>query len=238
MTGLHVTLPTPAENLALDEAILLDAEAGKVGEVLRIWEPDRYFVVLGSGSELAEEVDESSCAADRIPILRRASGGGAVLLGPGCLLYSLIVSMKRPEVRDVKRSYGYILKKMAQALSCPAFAVTCTGTSDLASDGRKISGNSQRRLVRFVLHHGSVLYDFDLELIGRYLRLPRRQPEYRRGRGHLEFLTNCPLPAEEIRSRLCAAWNVRGWENGDRHADVLKQLVQEKHENPAWIRRR
>jgi lipoate-protein ligase A len=74
MRYLGLTLPTPEENLALDEALLVAAEAGG-GEVLRVWEWPRPAVVLGSGGKLTEEVDVSACRADGVPVLRRSSGG-------------------------------------------------------------------------------------------------------------------------------------------------------------------
>src|SRR5262245_1678404 len=95
MHFLDLTLPTAAENLALDEALLLEAEAGRGGEVLRLWEWPRPAVVLGAGCRLAEEVHEANCLADGVPILRRASGGGTVLLGEGCLLFSLVLAYDR-----------------------------------------------------------------------------------------------------------------------------------------------
>ena len=58
MQFLDPTLSTLAETLALDEALLLEAEAGRGGEVLRIWEWWQPAVVLGSGCRLAEDVDE------------------------------------------------------------------------------------------------------------------------------------------------------------------------------------
>src|SRR5215469_11853041 len=61
MLYLDRTLPSAAENLALDEALLLEAEAGRGGEVLRVWEWPELAVVLGSGCRLAEDVDESAC---------------------------------------------------------------------------------------------------------------------------------------------------------------------------------
>src|ERR1700736_770385 len=103
MQFLHLTLPAIADNLALDEALLLEAEAGRAGEVLRLWEWPHWAVVLGSGCRLTEDVDEAACLADSIPILRRASGGGTVLLGAGCLCYSLVLSYERsPALRDVR----------------------------------------------------------------------------------------------------------------------------------------
>ena len=77
MRLLELTLPSPAENLALDEALLLDAEDGAAGEVLRLWEYPRPVVVLGAGCRLRENVNEEACHADAVPILRRASGGDA-----------------------------------------------------------------------------------------------------------------------------------------------------------------
>src|SRR6476646_5803774 len=91
MHFLDLTLSSPEEDIALDEALLLDAEDGLGGEVLRLWQWDQPAVILGSGGKLAEDVNESACAADGVPILRRSSGGGTVLLGPGCLCFSLVL---------------------------------------------------------------------------------------------------------------------------------------------------
>ena len=55
---LDLTLPTPAENVALDEALLEAAEAGDCPSVLRLWEPRETFVVVGRSSRVAEEVAE------------------------------------------------------------------------------------------------------------------------------------------------------------------------------------
>ena len=79
MRFLDLTLPTPAANLALDEALLLTAEANNGDDILRVWSWPTPVVVLGSGGILADDVDEAACRADDVPILRRASGGGTVL---------------------------------------------------------------------------------------------------------------------------------------------------------------
>lgn len=92
MKLLDYTLPSPAENLALDEALLLAAEGGTGGEVLRLWELPTHAVVVGSGGSVGIDVHLTACAADGVPVLRRASGGGTVLLGPGCLCFSLVLS--------------------------------------------------------------------------------------------------------------------------------------------------
>src|SRR6478735_8844240 len=117
MWFLDQTLDTLNENLALDEALLLDAEAGDGGEVLRVWEWPRPAVVLGAGGRIADDVDVAACDRDGVPLARRSSGGGTVLLGPGCLLYSLVLRYDRaPELRDIRKSYHWILERVVEAL--------------------------------------------------------------------------------------------------------------------------
>ena len=238
MHFLDLTLPSPAENLALDEALLLAAESGDGGEVLRLWEWPRLAVVLGSGCRLHEDVEEAACVADGVPILRRSSGGGTVLLGTGCLLYSLILDYRRdPALGEIRPSYRYILGRLAAALSEGVGSVEPAGISDLAVLGHKFSGNAQQRKRAFLLHHGTLLYAFDLRLVPRYLREPARQPDYRGGRDHLTFLRNLPLDRDELIRRLRDTWGAHtpltAWATKE-----VRQLVAEKYSTVDWIRRR
>ena len=146
MRLLDLTLPTAAENLALDEALLLEAEAGRGEEVLRLWEWPEFAVVLGSACRLDEDVDEPACQSDGVPILRRASGGGTVLLGNGCLCFSLVLAYERsPALREVPSSYRFILQRLRDALVGVLPDIELAGTSDLSCAGRKVSGNAQQR---------------------------------------------------------------------------------------------
>src|SRR5262249_29049021 len=150
---------------------------------------------------------ETACRVDDVPILRRASGGGTVLLGRGCLLYSLVLSYQRsPELNDLTSSYAYILERVREALSGLLPDLEHAGTSDLSWRGRKFSGNAQQRKRNHLLHHGTLLYDFDLGRVGRYLRMPVRQPDYRGQREHAEFLVNLPVSAAALEQRLRRVW--------------------------------
>jgi lipoate-protein ligase A len=238
MQFLDKTLPTLAENLALDEALLLEAESGHSGEVLREWEWSQAAVVLGSGCRLAEDADEAACLSGGVPILRRSSGGGTVLLGAGCLCYSLVLSYDRSAaLRDIRASYCHILGRLRDALADILPGITCSGTSDLAAAGRKFSGNSQQRKRSFLLHHGTLLYHFDLDQVGRYLRMPARQPDYRRYREHTAFLTNLPSNPSELGRLLRAAWEA-GTDAVAWPRDIVQQLTEEKYTRAEWIRRR
>ena len=91
MHFLDLTLPTPEENLACDEALLLQCEQEGGPEVLRVWEPASPFVVVGYGNRVRENVHIAICSALGIPVLRRCTGGGTVVQAPGCLNYALVL---------------------------------------------------------------------------------------------------------------------------------------------------
>jgi lipoate---protein ligase len=234
---LDRTLPTLEQNLALDEALLLEAEAATGSEILRLWEWERHAVVLGAASRLARDVFEPACQADAVPIARRASGGGTVLLGPGCLLYSLVLSYRRsPELEGVRNSYRYILGTIGDAVAALAPEVEVAGISDLAAAGRKFSGNSQQRKRRHLLHHGTILYAFDATCAARYLPMPLRRPDYRGNRTHSAFLTNVAATAEVLRDRIRLAWNANE-PVSDWPSERVSQLVREKYGRREWNRR-
>ncbi len=233
---LDRTLPSVAENLALDEALLLQAEAGTAGEVLRFWEVPELAVVLGSGCKLHEDVDVAACQHDGVPILRRSSGGGTVLLGRGCLCFSLILAFQRdPSFSEVRASYVAILGRLLAAFDLPGLALD--GISDLTINGYKISGNAQQRKRTHLLHHGTILYDFDLSLVGRYLKQPIRQPEYRADRLHEQFLVNLTQPRDWLVERIAAAWQADG-EYGPLPLERVARLIEEKYALASWTARR
>jgi lipoate-protein ligase A len=235
MRYLDLTLPGAAENLALDEALLEEAEAaGRPTETLRLWEPARPMAVLGRSSKIDAEVHVDTCREFDIPVLRRVSGGAAVLAGPGCLMYAILLSCRlRPGLRAADCAHRFVLGTLAAALRSWVPGVRCRGTSDLAVGELKFSGNSLRLKRDHLLYHGTLLYDFPLELIGRCLRTPPRQPEYRNDRSHLEFLTNLPLESAAIRRALVAAWEA-DQPYGDWPQDLTARLAVEKYGRQEW----
>ena len=108
MHRVELTLPTPAENVALDEALLDWAEEdGPEWEFLRIWESTEPMVVVGRSSRVEHEVDLDACSKRGIPVLRRSSGGAAIVAGPGCLMFAVVLSYQlRPDLRDIRCAHG------------------------------------------------------------------------------------------------------------------------------------
>src|SRR5436190_12385287 len=204
MKLLDLTLPSPAENLALDEALLEAAEAGELaGDVLRLWEMPQPAVIVGRSSRLAEEVDAPAVRAAQVPVLRRASGGAAVVVGPGCLMYSVVLRYEgREHLRLLDQVHRHVLGIVRSALEPLVRGIEHVGMSDLAVSGRKFSGNSVRCKRDHLLYHGTLLYAFDLDLIQRLLKMPPRQPEYRSGRPNSDFVTNLKISAGDLRKAL------------------------------------
>lgn len=191
----------------LDEALLDEDEtSGLPRETLRLWESDRPLVVIGRSSRIDAEVRREVCEELRIPVLRRTSGGAAIVAGPGCLMYALVLSyQRRPSLRAISAAHRFVLGTNVAALCRLAPGVE-RGTSDLAIGGRKFSGNSLRCKRDRMLYHGTLLYDFPLELIARLLTMPPRRPDYREERGHESFVTNLALNCSAVRQALITAW--------------------------------
>ena len=236
---IDLSLDSPQENLALDEALLLEAESaaaeGRELGYLRFWESPEHFVVLGVSCGLEADAERERCGADGVPILRRASGGGTVLQGPGCLNFTLVLPLGYSAgLRDINSSYRVILEPCAAALKLDG--ISMRGSCDLALGDRKFSGSAQKRSRYCLLHQGTLLYDFSLESIPLYLRQPEKQPDYREGREHLDFVSNLPLGSAELRERIAAAWEAeppeRAWE-----MPSLEALLEEKYLNREWIER-
>lgn len=235
MQLLDLTLPTPAENLALDEALLDEAERSDVGgQILRFWEPARPMVVVGRSSRVAAEVRLDFCRQHRIPVLRRSSGGAAIVTGPGCLMYAVVLRYGlRPALRSVDYAHSFVLGMTARALGVLAPGVRCRGISDLVIGDLKFSGNSVRCKRQCLLYHGTLLHNFPLDLIGRCLAMPPRQPEYRNQRSHDSFVVNLPLSAAAIREALITAWDATEpcleWPR-----EQTARLAAEKYSRPEW----
>lgn len=245
MKSLCLTLDTPEENLALDEALLLHAEQAAEqapehvdsgsNEVLRLWEPREPIVVLGRASRRSDEVDLDCCDQLGIPVLRRCSGGAAIVTGPGCLMYSVVLSYHHhPHLRAVDLAHHEVLGRITRALRAVAPASERQGVSDLAIKGRKFSGNSLRCKREHLLYHGTILYNFDLDLAGRCLRNPPRQPEYRAGRHHRDFLVNLEVDPHALRQVFLDAWNdpppSTRWP-----FELVESLVKAKYSQSDWI---
>ena len=267
------TLSTAEENLAFDEALVETADSfpfdesiadepamgfGCANEMLRVWQLESPCVVLGRGSKWAEEVNELDCQRDGIPVLRRASGGASIVAGPGCLMYSVLISYQnRPAWRALDVAHQKVMSRICKAVQRTVdmfqlpLKIAIQGTCDLTTNGRKFSGNALRCKRNWMLYHGTILCSMPLEWLPLYLREPPRQPDYREKREHGAFVTNLLDTADsgnatafqgELVRQLALVWNAtQPWDScpwRDEADAVAKRLLAERYSNPQWHRSR
>ena len=240
MEWFETPLPaSPALPLAWDEAFLERAESGEGGEALWFWEAASPCVVIGYGQQAAVEADLNACGDEGVPVLRRCSGGGAVLQGAGCWNYGLVLRIPDSgPLATITGANAWIMERNRSLLQgLLTETVTVEGHTDLAVDGRKCSGNAQRRKRNHLLFHGTVLHGFPLELIPRFLRFPSAQPDYRGGRDHLAFVRNVPVAPGSLRD----AW-IRGWGAESARSpfpvERTEAAMRARYADPDWHRRR
>ncbi|MBU0571257.1 MAG: lipoate--protein ligase family protein [Candidatus Omnitrophica bacterium] len=227
---------TPEELIALDEVLLLKAESGEIGETLRFWESRDLFVAVGRACRVEEDCFRASCADDGIKIIRRISGGGTVLQGPGCYNYSVILAYgENTPYKNVNSSYRSILGGISDRLKTKGIRAEVLPLSDLAVEGLKISGNAQARKRSFFLHHGTFLSGFDIGKVSRYLKHPLVEPEYRHGRTHDEFIGNIQISPFEIREIIKEMFAPAGRRKPDAgELQGMKALVDSKYSVDKW----
>jgi len=174
---------------------------------IRLYRLPGVRVVLGRGSRAADEVDLQRCRADGVEVVRRRGGGCSVVIDPGNLVVSTAIPL------GGLGDNGRYLKQLSQWLLAGLRAIGIDGIEhngicDLVYRGRKVSGSCLYRPRGLLYYSASLLVNAQLSLVERYLRHPPREPKYRDGRSHLEFVANLAtssIPsAEKLQERLGA----------------------------------
>lgn len=234
MQYLDLSFDDPIQNILCDEVLLTLANKHDGDEVVRFWESPIYFVVLGRTGKEQEDLKFNAIKQDNIAVLRRCSGGGTVVQGKGCFNFSFVLSKKkRPKLEGITDSYRYLSALLVDAFKQCGIEVIFQPISDLADaiTNKKFSGNAQKRGRDFILHHGTVLYDFDLNLISKYLNMPQDMPKYRNGRSHLDFVTNINVSVSAIKQAfqdVLGQGDVRNTLNNDEQ-QLLDQFNAQKN---------
>lgn len=246
------TAASPAADLALEEAIQLAIEDDKSPNTWRIWQAAVPAVILGTGQESAREANLQFAAANKLPVLRRHSGGGAVVIGPGAINFSAFYRFNDLAGSEtIRGAMSGALRYVIRVLEKWDVRAREAGTSDLAALGadgtlRKIAGNSQARKRRSVLVHGTLLANPDFTLIQNALNFPSSIPDYRSGRDHRAFLTSlhelsAPCDLKSFTNELLAALPSDKFSSAEPTEDELTRagrLLIEKYGTDTWNLRR
>jgi len=154
-----------ATNMAIDEALM-----ETVGEVpiLRIygWRP--AAVSIGYFQSMNEEVNFAKCREVGVDVVRRLTGGGAVL--HECELTYSFISREYP--KNIMESYRWICDAIVMSINRLGFDANFVPLNDIVIASKKVSGNAQTRRNGVLLQHGTILLGVDVNKMFSVLKVP------------------------------------------------------------------
>ncbi|GAA3758307.1 biotin/lipoate A/B protein ligase family protein [Microbacterium kribbense] len=174
---IHDKPVSPRMNLALDEVLTTRVGDGRRNPTLRMWEWDESAVVIGSFQSLRNEVDPDGARKHGFDVVRRISGGGAMLMAAGSIVtYSLYVPASLVAGMTFADSYAFLDDWVLQALRSLGIDASYQPLNDIVGPSGKIGGAAQKRLANGgVLHHATLSYDMDGQVMTEVLRIGREK---------------------------------------------------------------
>jgi Lipoate-protein ligase A len=161
MQIIHSTSNSPVFNLAAEEFLFAERQDDLL--FLYVNEPS---VIIGCNQAIRNEVDLEFCQKNEIPVVRRMSGGGAVFHDSGNLNFCFI-SNKTEGKSSLNEDF---LRPVVEVLTDLRVPVEIGKRKDLWMDGKyKISGTASHVAKNRELHHGTLLYDTNLETLEKTL---------------------------------------------------------------------
>jgi lipoate-protein ligase A len=190
----------PQYNLALEEYLFLRAmEDGT--QFFMLWQ-NEPSIIVGRFQNTLEEINTSFVEEQGIHVVRRNSGGGAVYHDLGNINYSFVM----PNSGDF--DFTFFTGPIIRALAALGARAELSGRNDLAIEGKKVSGGAQYRRRGIMLHHGTLLYDADLEVLSLALRpsedkfQSKAVKSIRSRVGNIKEYLQTPLSVAEFQERL------------------------------------
>lgn len=161
MLCLNLLSTDPFFNLAAEEYLL--KKSTELYLILYINSPS---VIIGKHQVAHREADTEYVTRNNIPVIRRISGGGTVFHDQGNLNFTFIINGKKGSQVDFRK---YTLP-VIQVLSTLGVEAKFEGKNDLKVNGLKISGNAEHIYHERILHHGTLLFNSQLDVLRKSLR--------------------------------------------------------------------
>ena len=146
----------PYFNLALDEYAMKHIDVDQ--DFFFLWQ-NAPSVIIGKNQNTAEEINQKFIDQNGIKVARRVSGGGAVYHDLGNLNFTFVISVDDPG----KVNYKKYVQPIIDALESMGIKAEASGRNDILVDGLKISGNAQRMANGKLMHHGTIMFDLNIE---------------------------------------------------------------------------
>jgi lipoate-protein ligase A len=166
----------PVMHVALDEALLTTVARGERRPTLRFWAWSAPAVILGRFQSFRNEIDATGAAELGLTVVRRISGGGAMLVQPDMTItYSLYMPTMMLEGMTIRDSYQFCDHWVVDALRSLGADVAYVPLNDIASPVGKVGGAAQARRPGVVLHHTTIAYQMNSGDLVRALRIGREK---------------------------------------------------------------
>ena len=160
---IEVLTTDPTFNLALEEYVFEKMPRDR--DYFLTWRNDNA-IIIGRHQNTASEINEEFVKEKGIRVVRRLSGGGAVYHDMGNLNFTFIVDAQPGQKVDL----GRFCQPIADTLRKLGADATVDGRNDILIDGMKISGNAQYVKQGRVMHHGTILFDSNMSVLGQALK--------------------------------------------------------------------
>lgn len=190
----------PYYNLAFEEYVFKNIR--KNDTVLLLWQ-NEPSVIIGQHQNTVEEINSEYIYSNDIKVVRRITGGGAVYHDLGNLNYSFLI----PDVKaDI--DFGTFTKPLISALRTLGVDAEQTGRNDITVAGKKISGNAQHYSNKILLHHGTILFDSQLDNVAKALSVK-----------------DCKIKSKGIKSVRSRVTNIRPYLASDMTMNEFKKYL-------------
>ena len=154
-----------------------------------LWIPDKTYIVLGASNKANNSIVESLVVRDNISVLKRRTGGQTVMLTPKNLIISAIITDETVvKPKDVFNKFNDLIIGVIEEDHFVKFSTK--GISDIAMGEKKIMGSSMYRNKEKLFYHAVLNFEESPETFQKYLTHPSKEPDYRIGRSHAEFVTS------------------------------------------------
>jgi lipoate-protein ligase A len=135
-------------------------------DIFMLWQSENT-VVLGKHQNAMAEINYPFVHKNGITVARRISGGGTVFHDAGNVNFAYIRNVNSP----AEISFKLFTRPVVEALAKLEVTATSSGRNDLLVDGKKISGNAEHVFKNRVLHHGTLLFNSNLETLGQSIKV-------------------------------------------------------------------